>query len=102
MCLVIVLLGEGLRVVAFFGKSAVVIALAVPDLNISIAMALFSNAMTMNGGRLLTLPIEILGSIVKSMGTNHSIDLVDDNQTVTTSAAAEYIGITGGSTILTK
>ena len=36
---------------------------------------------------------EVLVRIVKSMGTNQSIYLVDDNQTVTTSVAAEYIGV---------
>ena len=36
---------------------------------------------------------EVLVRIVKSMGTNQSIYLVDDNQTVTTSVAAEYICI---------
>ena len=36
---------------------------------------------------------EVLVRIVKSMGTNQSIYLIDDNQTVTTGVAAEYIGV---------
>jgi excisionase family DNA binding protein len=36
---------------------------------------------------------EVLVRIVKSMGTNQSIYIVDDKQAVTTSVAAEYLGV---------
>jgi excisionase family DNA binding protein len=48
------------------------------------------------GANIIELPRtlnEVLVRIVKSMGTNQSIYIVGDNQTVTTSVAADYLGV---------
>ena len=49
-----------------------------------------------SGDNIVELPRtlnEVLVRIVKSMGTNQSIYIVDDKQAVTTSVAAEYLGV---------
>ena len=49
-----------------------------------------------SGDNIIELPRtlnEVLVRIVKSMGTNQSIYIVDDKQAVTTSVAADYLGV---------
>jgi excisionase family DNA binding protein len=49
-----------------------------------------------SGDNIIELPRtlnEVLVRIVKSIGTNQSIYIVDDKQAVTTSVAAEYLGV---------
>jgi excisionase family DNA binding protein len=48
------------------------------------------------GANIIDLPRtlnESLVRFVKSMGTNQSIYIVDDNQTITTSVAVDYLGV---------
>jgi len=62
----------------------------------SVLMSEVDSVRLQSGENFVELPRtlnEVLVRIVKSMGTNQSIYLVDDKQTVTTSVAAEYIGV---------
>jgi excisionase family DNA binding protein len=50
-------------------------------------------AIAMYGGRPLASVNDVLAPIVKSMGTDQIIYIGDDSQAVTTSVAAEYLGV---------